>query len=306
MSIIKDNDVVCCLGDSITSAGGWMSEAFQHIAHTRNVKFYNCGASGGTATLASEYLYEFCLSKNPTIVTVMFGVNDIDRWAVDPNSPREDAKEILESALIRYKENLDYIVRSIIKFGAKVILCNPAPYDEYNELTAANYKCDGQLKKVEKIIFDIAAKYGTHLVDFRNNMFPYIMKGGIICEDRVHPTPLGYHLMGQIFLKEIGEIDSIDIETPFVPEPWNKERMAVELTLKRLHFIDYVSLYRFRQNNGNGIPEIVSEVKRLYDAIENKDGDFFAMCYKNYLENKKNEPRLMNELVRLTVVPREK
>ncbi|MBO5945035.1 MAG: hypothetical protein J6Q69_00350 [Clostridia bacterium] len=304
MEIIKDREIVCCLGDSITSAGGWIAEAFQHIAHTRNVKFYNCGVSGGTAALASEYLYEFCLSKNPTLVTVMFGVNDINRWLLERDPLLEDTEKRLEDAIVLYREKLEYIVKSIIEFGARVVLCTPPPYDEYNELKTKNIKCDRQLKKVEGIILELAEKYGTKIVDFRNGMFPYIMKGGIICEDRVHPSPLGYHLMGQIFLKEIGEIEKIDIESPFVPEPWNKERMTVEQTIKRLHFIDYVSLYRFRRTNGHGVPEMIDEVKRLYDAIETKEGSYFALCYENYLENKKKEPYLINELIRLTLPPK--
>lgn len=303
MALINDKDIVCCLGDSITAAGLWWAEAFQHISHTRDVKFYNCGASGGTSTLASEYLYEFCLSKNPSVVTVMYGVNDIERWVLEPNSPCENVEETLERAIVRYEEKMEYLIKSILEFGARVILCNPPPYDEYSDLTETNLKCDRQMKRVEDIVFRLAKKYGTPVIDFRNNMLPYVKNGEIIAHDRVHPTPKGYHFMGQIFLKELGEIDKIDVDTPFVIEDWNRERMAVEQKIKRLHFIDYVSLFRFSRRDNNGVPEVMNEVKRLYDALETKTG-YYGICYENYMENKHKERELINELTRLTLAPK--
>ena len=58
--MFKNGEVVCFFGDSITAAGSWEAEVFQHIRKHTDVRFYNCGISGGTAELASEYLYSFC------------------------------------------------------------------------------------------------------------------------------------------------------------------------------------------------------------------------------------------------------
>ena len=43
-----------------------------------------------------------------------------------------------------------------------------------------------------------------------------IAKRDIIGADRIHPTPEGHHIMAQIFLKDIGEQDGYDFDTPFV------------------------------------------------------------------------------------------
>ena len=76
--MFKNGDVICFLGDSITASGLWESEVYQHIRRHTDIKCYNCGISGGTAALASEYLHSYCLIKNPTHIFIMFGANDIN------------------------------------------------------------------------------------------------------------------------------------------------------------------------------------------------------------------------------------
>ena len=66
---------ICFLGDSITAEGVWEAEIFEKARHDQ-MRFFNCGVSGGTATTALDRLYYMCLDRNPDMVSVMFGVND--------------------------------------------------------------------------------------------------------------------------------------------------------------------------------------------------------------------------------------
>lgn len=303
MSIFKNGDVICTLGDSITAGGLWMAEAYQHIGKHADVRFYNCGTSGSTATLAVDHIYNYCLSKNPYYVTVMFGVNDIDRWALSKAYDKEDSAQIVSAAVKRHAFKMEEIVRRIIEFGAKPILCTAVPYDEYNDVPEENLRCDYLLDECAEIVRALAEKYGCMLVDFRKRLLPYMTTLKPISYDRVHPTPQGYHMMGQIFLNEIGEIDNVDFDTPFTFEPWNQERYNVELILKRIHFIDYDLLYRFSNEDAISIPDKIEKCKSRYDAETNKKG-YIALCCDAYINYKSTEDRLENELTRLTIYPR--
>lgn len=51
----KDGDVICFLGDSITSNGLCVAEVYQELRKHHLVKCYNCGVAGASAYCALEY-----------------------------------------------------------------------------------------------------------------------------------------------------------------------------------------------------------------------------------------------------------
>ncbi len=303
MSFFKNGDVVCCLGDSITAAGFWMAEAYQHISATKDVKFFNCGVSGSRADHATGYLYGYCLAKNPTHTVIMFGVNDIDRWALSSSYTGDDAGEIVKRAIIGYKKHLELIVKGVLQFGSKVILCTPPPYDEYNDKKDENLRCEFALDECAKIVRELAKKYGTALVDFRAEMLPHISDYNVISEDRVHPTEYGYHMMAQIFLHELGETDASDFKTPFVPEEWNKTRMAAEKIIKDVDFTEYVFLWQIARENGWGVIKKLEEARKRYDAYENKS-EYIAQCLFAYINYADRRIEMDEKLISLTPRPK--
>lgn len=303
MSLFKNGDVVCCLGDSITAAGLWMAEAYQHVSATRDVKFYNCGVSGGRADLACDYMYGHCLAKNPTYTAIMFGVNDIDRWALSSSYTGGDSKETVERAVANYKVKLELIVKRVLEFGSKVILCTPPPYDEYNDRTEENLGCEFALIECSETVRELSKKYGTALVDFREKLLPHIKDGNVIETDRIHPTPYGYHMMGQIFLAELGEIAAPDFDTPFVPEPWNDARMKAEKIINNMDFAEYVLLWQISKDNDWGVFKKVEEAKKRYDAYERKE-DYIAQCLLAYVNYADRRIELDEKLISLTPRPK--
>ena len=300
MSYFVDKDVVCCLGDSITAAGLWMAEIYQEVKKTRNVKFYNCGVSGGCAYLAADYLYHSCLSKNPTKTFVTFGVNDISRWVLSKDSTDPDPMGTVRSYIELYKVKIEEIVKNILDFGSEVILCTAMPYDEYSDVAAENLKCEFAMEECAEFVRELANKYGTVLIDQRKEFLSLIGTHDVICADRVHPTPHGYHMMAQYMLYSLGEIDAPVYDGDFLPEEWNKERMAAESRLKLIDYPEFVTLWKFSKETGCGLCGKIEEAKKRLAAWPN-DNDYTAKAYKAFIADADKRIQFENEIVRLTV-----
>jgi lysophospholipase L1-like esterase len=98
-SRLKPNDVIVFLGDSNTQYGSYPRLIEKQIRKTyKKTKFHNAGRSGTTAFDATQTLEEQVLSFNPTILFVMFGVNDI-AWGGDL-SPETRLRHLLSMAQI--------------------------------------------------------------------------------------------------------------------------------------------------------------------------------------------------------------
>ena len=303
MNEFQSGDVICFLGDSITANGLWEAEIFQTLKKRIDVKCLNRGASGSRADIVVDYLDEFCLSKNPTHVSIAFGVNDIDRYACtqEYQATHNDGEQVVERAIENYAEHMEKIVCECLKKGAKPILCTPIPYDEYSDSEEENLRCDYALEKCAQIVKTLAKKYRCKVVDFRKNVLPLVKNNGLIGADRIHPTDKGCHYMAQIYLREIGEIERADFETPFVFEKWNKLRFDVETKVKMLDFIERVVIWNQRKTLGWGLEETILEVQnRIAQDVDKKE--YMTGCYETYLQYANHREELENELNRLTDV----
>ena len=149
----------------------------------------------------------------------------------------------------------------------------------------------------------MAEKYGLKLADISKAMLPIIKSDKtVMTQDRMHPTTRGYHIMSQVFLYEIGEINSPNFDTPFKPKPWNHERYSVERRLKLIEFIDDVALFDPERKRNMSVAERKAEAKRIYDGEDNKAA-FLPMCCKYYIEHAEEKDSLTEELIRLSVPP---
>ena len=300
--MFKNNEVICFLGDSLTASGFFVAECYQHIRKTRDVKCYNCGIAGGKAAYASEYLYSYCLSRNPDTVVIMFGMNDIGFGYYSKDYTNIDREKKKREAIEKHKECYEKVVRDCLNFGSSVIICTPLPYDEFDkDKTGENLYCQAALDECAEFVSSLARKYSLPLADIRSLMLPIIKAHPeLMTQDRMHPTALGYHAMTQMFLKEIGEIEEADFSAPFRFEEWNHERYSVERRLKLIEFIDYVALYEKARDNKWNTTEKKLEARKIYDSEENKAA-FLPMCCKYYIEHANERNTIFNELIRLTI-----
>lgn len=299
--MFKDGDIVCFLGDSITANGLWMAEVYQTLRKKYKIKCFNCGVSGATATQGADYLYSECLIHNPTHVFVMYGMNDFGLWLYGKDSA--NIKNILEQREERirlHKENYEAVIKAIKDFGCEIIVGLPTPYDEKSDRDIEAVPYQSLLEMGADYQLKIAQNYGCTVVNFKDNLLNLLDKKNIIGPDRVHPTDEGYHIMAQIFLKEIGETDECDFDTPFVFEPWNKERFDIESNgMKGLNFVELCIGYKDGKERRT-IEELREFIKADYETKEDKEG-FVATAYRDYLDHGEMRNKIRGEVIKRTI-----
>lgn len=299
--MFKDKDVICFFGDSITASGLWEAEVYQFLRKKYKIKCYNCGVSGGSARRAKGYLYSECLIYNPDYVVLMFGMNDcnIELYAEEQAEP-ETLEERREEFFRIHRESYEEIIQNCIKAGSEVIICLPTPYDEVRKHETKVIHYQKALEKAAEFQIEMAEKYNCFVVNFKDNMLPLLEYNEIIRADRVHPTEFGYHVMAQVFLKEIGEIEKCDFDTPFEFEEWNIKRREWEIKIHKLNYVELCDSYDDGYSKGKSVDEIKDIVRK---KLENYKGDneFICNAYTEYIEKGHLRLKYKGEIVKNTI-----
>lgn len=301
--MFKDNDIICFFGDSITANGMWVAEVYQKLREKYRIKCYNCGVGGATADKALKYVYNFCLIHSPAYVVVEFGINDINYNLYSADRADEPGiKEARANAIKVCKENYEKLVSLIADAGAKPIIAVPAPYDDSDtfDSISENLNCQCALDALEPFFLSLAEKYNCKTVNFRAGMQPFLSRGNIMCDDRIHPNESGHHIMAQIFLRDTGVIEFCDFDTPFVFEEWNKLRYDAEQKLLNLNFIEYSALVYDGWDKNKNLQEKKKLAMDMYESFDDKT-TFFPQACLEYTENIDHRDKLMGEIVRLTI-----
>lgn len=298
--MFKDGDIVCFLGDSITANDLCVSEVYQYLRKKYKIKCYNCGVSGATATQAVNYLHSECLIHNPDYVVVMYGMNDLGCWLYWDSNTEENIPQKRKDSMELHKKNYERVIKECIDFGAKVIVCLPTPYDEFSHSPAeVAHGYQQVLEDAAAFQLELANKYGCPVVNYKDAIKGEIGKRNVIAEDRIHPTPEGYHIMAQTFLKETGEKDDLDYDTPFEFEDWNKERHdVVENELHHLNFVDLC--IRYGGGNRKTTEELIEFIKADYEKQENKAG-FVAQAYLKFIDHGEERNLVKGEVIKRTI-----
>lgn len=210
----RNNDRWCAIGNSITHQGRYLEMIYlYYITRYPNQRFhlFNCGAGGDTATgTLTRRMEKDILVHNPTVATIMLGMNDI-WWENSGLYPKE-----------YYSKNLEKIVDSLESQDCRVILITPSPYD-YS--VKSNEPLDTKRLGLERLADEVIAlskKKNIPVVDFYNPMLQFTLKQqavdstfSLLVEDRVHTKPLADFIMGYTFLKatnKLGEISRIELD----------------------------------------------------------------------------------------------
>ena len=144
------------LGDSITQSGSYHRyvELFYLTRFPAlSLDVINSGIAGDTAPRALQRLKWDCLDAKPTVVSMMFGMND--------------ANKDLES----YEQAMRKLTGLLLDSGAKVILIKPSIFDDTADLPQANSPGTGaKLAKFAERVQAIADDYQVQTVDFNTPM----------------------------------------------------------------------------------------------------------------------------------------
>jgi len=193
---------VVFFGDSITEAGakpgGYIVKINEELAKKGVSGQYELiGAGIGGNKVYDLYLRmdEDVLAKNPDIVVIWIGVNDV--WHKQSYGTGTDAD--------KFEKFYTAIIKKLQEKNIKIILCTPAVIGEKTDFSN---QLDGDLNKYSQIIRNLAARNNCDLVDCRKIFLEYNLKNnpenkefGILTADRVHLNEQGNQLVADKMLE---------------------------------------------------------------------------------------------------------
>lgn len=213
-----DGDTAVFLGDSITHNGGYLRylrEFYVTRYPERKIAIVNAGVGGDTAVGCDERFPADVTAWNPTVVAVMFGMNDCGIWLYGPNATEEQRSH--------RRQQLEDYRRAIAALHARIgrecpkadrFYMTPTPYDDWSEATNLPPCAVGfgdALGFAADIVRARAAEDGATMVDFHARMRDELVKllardptYSFCPTDRVHPKVEGDYLMALTFLAAQG------------------------------------------------------------------------------------------------------
>ena len=198
---------IICFGDSVTGlyyhTGGrraytdMLEIALRRLYPKADVTTINAGISGNTTRNALERIDTDVLAKQPSLVTVMFGLNDMTRVPLD-----------------EYRANLITIVEKIRGVGSEVLLCTP------NSVITTPDRPTDKLVQYCDIVREVAATQKVPLCDcyadyqtFRDED-PQAWR--LLMSDEIHPNADGHKLIAESMARRItgGDVSLADVTPP--------------------------------------------------------------------------------------------
>ena len=205
LSFIQDGKKkIVFFGDSITQMGvkkgGYIDLLNNRIAsngQTNQFELLGAGIGGNKIYDLYLRLEKDVLNKNPNVVVIWIGVNDV--WHKSTKGTGTDYD--------KFGLFYDALVQKIQDKGAKVILVTPAVIGERYDHSNAQ---DGDLNLYANWIRKYAAQKNIALVDFRKLFLDYSTKNnpkqdemGILTYDRVHLNDTGNQLVADAIWEAI-------------------------------------------------------------------------------------------------------
>jgi len=208
----KNGDRVVFVGNSITDGGHYHSYIWLYYL-TRfpemQLRMFNAGIGGDVARQIDERLQEDVFSRNPTVMTLTFGMNDTGyQFLTGAKADSVYAQRIGVS----YASFQQIVKKLQARPQVRKILIGSSPYDETSKIKARPLTGkNAAMQKVESFMQDEAKKQGWGFVDFNRPMLAvnaeqqvrdslFTLQGA----DRIHPTNDGHMVMAYIFLKAQG------------------------------------------------------------------------------------------------------
>lgn len=189
---VQKKTKVIFFGDSITELGvkpgGYVTRIDSMCkleGKSEQYDFVGAGVSGNKVYDLYLRLEDDVLSKNPDVVVIYVGVNDVWHKTLLGTGTDPDKFEKFYYAILKKLKD-----RNI-----KAILCTPAVVGEKNDMSN---QLDGDLNRYSNIIRDIAKKSNLPLVDLRQKFIDYEKNNNptndeknVLTYDRVHMNPKG-------------------------------------------------------------------------------------------------------------------
>jgi len=198
---------VVFFGDSITQAGakpgGYIMKIGDLAAGDKaadQFEFIGAGIGGNKVYDLYLRLEDDVLSKNPDVVIIFVGVNDV--WHKRTSGTGTDAD--------KFEKFYTAIIKKLQARNIKVVLCTPAAIGEKTDFSN---ELDGDLNNYCSVIRTIATRNTLPLVDLRKSFLDYNKQSnsenkesGILTTDRVHLNEKGNQLVAEEMWKVIKKL----------------------------------------------------------------------------------------------------
>jgi lysophospholipase L1-like esterase len=159
------------------------------------------GVSGNKVTDMYLRIEEDVLAKNPDIVVIFVGVNDV--WHKQSSGTGTDYD--------KFGKFYQAIVRKLQAANIKVIICTPAVIGEKTDFSN---QLDGDLNYYTNWMRSFAAKNSLPLIDLRKIFLAYNLlnnkenkESGILTRDRVHLNARGNELVAEEMWKAVRSVE---------------------------------------------------------------------------------------------------
>lgn len=211
--MIEPNDVVLFQGDSITDAGrdraatvanaggaglghGYVLMAASRLLAERpaeRLQIHNRGIGGSQVIHLAERWQRDCLDLEPTLLSILIGVNDTWRgFDGGVPVPVDRYRQVYHQLLADAREAMPSL---------KLVLCEPF-------VVKCGVVTDAWLPEIterQQVVRDLAAEFGARVVAFQA-AFDAACEQASPCYwafDGVHPTPAGFALMARTWLEAV-------------------------------------------------------------------------------------------------------
>ena len=195
---LNENDTIVFLGDSITAQAlgpdGYITLTSQALAKAYpdlNIQVVGAGRGGHKVPDCQKRLDHDVLQKNPTIVMIYIGINDVWHWT----HPKVVARGKKGTTPEAFESGLKDMIKRINGVGARVILCTPSVIGEKHDGSNPN---DKMLDQYSDISRKVAQETGSQLLDLRKEFLMYLKEHnpknaekGILTKDSVHMNEAG-------------------------------------------------------------------------------------------------------------------
>ena len=195
---------VIFFGDSITQAGvqpgGYVlrvDSMCKMDGRGDSYEFIGAGIGGNKVYDLYLRMEDDVLAKNPDVVIIYIGVNDV--WHKASSGTGTDAD--------KFEKFYQAIINKLKARNIKIAVCTPAAIGERTDFSNAQ---DGDLNYYSSIIRTIASKNNLTLIDLRKSFLDYNLKNnpenkdrGVLTTDRVHLNPKGNQLVADEMWKTI-------------------------------------------------------------------------------------------------------
>ncbi len=164
--VLRSTDSIVFLGDSITEQGAQPNGYVTLIKDTltfrhQGIAVIGAGISGNKVTDLQARLDRDVLSKNPTVVVIYIGINDVWHFLLNGHGTTKD----------KYEAGLRDVITRIQKAGARAILCTPSVIGEKRH---GENQLDGQLDEYCDISRRVAKDMGVSVCDLRSAFVTYL------------------------------------------------------------------------------------------------------------------------------------